>query len=155
MFIDELKKFNTLSKCLIDASSIIYMKKSDFFDILSEKIKLLTIKEIITETGYNDLNLHIIEHRITSVSNDNKLIQIMKSKKLTIISDDKRIIQQGRENNLTYYNSLMMLIFLLYKKHISYSEYIKFNKKLTNIAWYSKKIITYANTLVNTIIETV
>ena len=60
------KQFDKLSKSFIDASSIIYLKKINILSCLSNNLKLFTIKEILNETGFNNLAIEIYNHNINT-----------------------------------------------------------------------------------------
>jgi len=144
-----LTKFNNLDSLIIDASSIIYLNKLNILSKLQVSLLLLTIQEIIEETGIYSYDFKIIDHNIKNKTNDEKLIILAINKRIPVISDDKKILLKLKKNNIDYYNSIMMLNFLYYKNEINIQEYKKLTEKLKNFAWYSKKIITYSEYFFN------
>ncbi len=141
---DIFKKFDKLSSTFIDASSIIYLKNIDLFDCLSKKLKLFSIIEIILETGYKELPIEIYKHDIKEkLTNDEKLIKCAIIKKMPIITEDKKVINLAKKSLVNYFNSLMILNFLLYKDILSINEYEENYNKLIEYAWYSDDVLEY------------
>lgn len=134
------KQFFELNKALIDASSIIYLDKAGFLQQLSETISLITIQEIISETALPDHQIHIISSPVLHLSNYQKLLSLALEQKLPIISEDRKILKALENANMPFFNSLMMLLFLFYKKDFTIAEFLYFKNHLKSVARYSEKI---------------
>ena len=138
------KQFHKLDKSFIDASSIIYLKKINLLNCLSDAIKLISIKEILEETGFNNLAIEIYNHDFdNSISNDEKLIRCSIQEKLPVITEDKKVLNLAKNAKIEYYNSLMMLNFLLYKDIINAVQYDSNYNLLIDYAWYSTKVLDF------------
>ena len=138
------KQFDKLDKSFIDASSIIYLKKINLLNCLSDAIKLISIKEILEETGFNNLAIEIYNHDFdNSISNDEKLIRCSIQEKLPVITEDKKVLNLAKNAKIEYYNSLMMLNFLLYKDIINAVQYDSNYNLLIDYAWYSTKVLDF------------
>ncbi len=143
-----LNEFNGLNSAVIDSSSIIYMKKAGFLQLLSNRIKLITPEQAAAETGLNLIDVEIVEfENPKNYETDCIIVKTAFEKKLPVISEDKEILQHAAEKNLPYFNSLMMLCFLLSKKTISAVEYENFLGALKDFAWYSGSVYKYADEL--------
>ena len=136
-------RFDHLDKALIDASSIIYTDRADFLDILASSIKLLSIAEILSETGPVSQRIKPLIHGATSSSNDQKLIACALDLNLPIISEDKKILMAMKRANRPFFNSLMMLNFLLYRRRIQNRQYIQYHQALKKFAHYSNEVWKY------------
>ena len=132
-----LSEFQTLSRALIDASSIIYMHKVGFLTELANTVNLYSPPEIIAETGFHDLNITPVACTLNSLSNDQKLITAALELRRPVISEDKNILLHMRRANLPYFNSLMMLNFLLFRNRIDPKNHAMYFERLKECAWYS------------------
>ncbi|OQX95181.1 hypothetical protein B6I21_06775 [candidate division KSB1 bacterium 4572_119] len=148
-----LRKFDRLTKALIDSSSIIYMKKAGFLNLLSEHVSLFTIEEIAREVGEELSNINIIESDFNQNSNDNKLINCAITNRLCVISEDKKLLLKLEKEKLDYYNSLMILNLLLYRKKISLEQYYNYQTRLKVVSRYSDEVWRIGKFVFDFIIE--
>jgi len=137
------RRFDHLNKALMDASSIIYMDRADFLELLASSIRLFSIPEIISETGSVSKRIRPFIYNRTASSNDQKLVSCALDLDLPIISEDKKILMSMKRSNRPFYNSLMMLNFLLYRRRINNQQYIQYHLALTKFARYSDDIWEY------------
>jgi len=136
-------QFNQLDKALIDASSIIYANKADFLKMLSATLKLFSIREILSEVGSVSDSIKPLTHTENSLSNDQKLIACALHFGLPVISEDKKILMAMKSARRPYFNSLMMLNFLLYRQTIDDRQYDRYHLALKQFARYSDEIWKY------------
>jgi hypothetical protein len=136
-------RFDHLSKALIDASSIIYSNRAGFLDILASEIKLQSVSDILAEAGSASNQIDPLFYQDSSLSNDQKLISCALNLALPVISEDKKILQALKRTRKPYYNSLMMLNFLLYRKRIEIQEYDQYRQALQKFARYSDEVWNY------------
>ena len=144
---ETFQRFDHLDKALIDASSIIYIDRADFLEILTSSIRLFSIQEILSETGPVSMCIKPLIYNRTASSNDQKLISCALDLDLPIISEDKKILMSMKRANRPFYNSLMMLNFLLYRRRINNQQYIQYHLALTKFARYSDDIWRYGATV--------
>ncbi len=138
-----LKQFKKLSTALIDSSSIIYMEKADFFGIVLSSIELYSIEEILAEVRQPYPQIKKINSDLRGETNDQKLIECAAKYGYPIISEDSKILRAAELLKVPYYNSLMILNFLIFKGEITQIQYSKFMEKLEAIAWYSDDVWEY------------
>jgi hypothetical protein len=144
-----LLQFQTLRKALIDASSIIYMQKAGFFTELANTVNLYSPAEIVAETGFNDLDLRPVACASKSLSNDQKLITAALQLRWPVISEDRNILMHMRRVKLPYFNSLMMLNFLLFKNRIDLKSHALYLERLKQYAWYSPSVWEFGKNIYN------
>lgn len=147
------QQLDHLEKALIDASSIIYMDRADFLAILASSIGLFSIQEILAEAGPVSKYIKPLTYHKTSSSNDQKLISCALDLDLPVISEDKQILMAMKRAHRPFFNTLMMLNFLLYRRRIENRQYIQYHMALTKIARYSDDIWKYGATVHTTIKE--
>ncbi|MDB4264576.1 hypothetical protein N9893_00775 [bacterium] len=136
-------QFDQLNKVLIDASSIIYMDRAKFLMLLASSIRLFSIQEILTETGPVSKRIKPLIHNKTASSNDQKLVSCALELNLPVISEDKKILMAMKRAGRPFFNSLMMLNFLLYRRRIQNQQYIQYHLALKKFARYSDDIWDY------------
>ncbi len=148
-----LSQFRRLSRALIDASSIIYMHKAGFFRELSRAVNLYSPPEIVAETGLSGLNIRPIAWTSNSLSNDQKLIAIALKLKRPVISEDKSILLQMHRARLPYFNTLMMLDFLVFRRRIDLNSHAVYFERLKGFAWYSTDVWEFGKNIYNAIAD--
>jgi hypothetical protein len=140
-----------LQEAYCDSSSVIYLQKIGCWNILSQTITLYTIPVVLTELGYKPVRIRVdavenIEDRNTATTDD-ALVAAAVRRKLALVSEDKYILKKAQQYHLPFYNTLMMLNFLLYKRVISSEKYTAFCEVLHSFAWYSPPIWEYSRQL--------
>ena len=141
-----LQAFEALKKALIDTSSIIYIQKAGYLDVLSQTIELNTIPEVISETNARITGIKLIPAPKSPVlSTDRKLITCALENKLAMISEDKGILTAMQKAGFGYYNALMVLNLMLYKKRIDDNRYRQYYGNLKTIARYSVDVWEFGN----------
>lgn len=146
-----LSEFRKLRRALIDASSIIYMHKAGFFTLLAEIVSLYSPPEIINEAAFHDLNIKPVACGSNSLANDQKLIRAALELRWPVISEDKDILLHVRRANLPYFNSLMMLNLLLFRRRIDLKTHAIYFQRLKQCARYSPYVWEYGKNIHNTI----
>ncbi len=146
-------RFDHLNKALIDASSIIYTYRADFLAILASSIKFFSIQEILTETGPVSESIKPPIYNGTSSSNDQKLVSCALDLRLPVILEDKKILMAMKRANRPFFNSLMMLNFLLDRQRIQNKQYIQYHLALKKFARYSDEVWKYGAKIQATIKE--
>lgn len=136
-----LRALSLLEKAIIDTSSILYIQKAGYFDVLARTIQLYSIPEVISEIKTQVAGLRLIHpYGSPSISTDQKLISCALEYKLAMISEDKSILRAMRREGAPYYNALIMLNFLLFSQKINDDSYRRYYSALENIARYSETV---------------
>ena len=136
----------------VDASSIIYMLKVGILGYVAAEIKLIASKQIINEVGWPRLPISPFEVS-EEITNDQTVVELAKQKGVSVLSEDLEVLKNAGMQNLPYYNTLMVLNYLLFKGRISLSEYPEYLNRLIEISHYSKDVLTYGSELNKLIIE--
>ena len=140
---DDLDRFDRLHQALLDASSIIYMGRAGFLHTLSASIELFSIGEVLSEVGRPYTYIQAVSYNGTSSSTDQRLISCAIDLNLAVIAEDKKILKAMQHADRPFFNSLMMLNFLLYYRQISDHQYDRYHMQLKKIARYSEDVWTY------------
>jgi hypothetical protein len=142
-----------VSTALIDASSIIYMHKAGFLTELADTMNLYSLPEIVAEAGFTDLNIRLVTCTSSSSSHDQKLLTIALKLRWPVVSEDKSILLHMQRSKLPYFNSLMMLNFLLFRKRIDLKSHAVYFKRLKKFAWYSPQVWEFGKNIYNAIAD--
>jgi hypothetical protein len=138
-----LSQFAKLKNTCIDSSSIIYLEKINLLNLVSNNLNLFTVPEVINEINSKRNKISIL-NCLTGENTDDKLINLSKQEQYPIISEDKYILKKAHKNEIVYFNTIMIVCFLLYKKIITKKEYAALSQKLKKIAFYSDFIWNYS-----------
>jgi hypothetical protein len=136
-----LQAVSQLKRALIDTSSILYMQKAGYFDLLAGTINLYTIPEVMSEIRSKPKGLSLIRFPGShALSTDKMLISCALDSNLAMISEDKAILNAMRRAKAPYFNALMMLNLLLLSEKIDDGRYRRFLRALKGIARYSETV---------------
>ncbi|MBC2716409.1 MAG: hypothetical protein HF978_13980 [Desulfobacteraceae bacterium] len=102
-----------------------------------ERVELIEIKEIITKKK----------------DTDQSLIETAKHFQQPIISEDKKMLKQAKRSSLPFFNTLMIMNFLIYKKVINQADYIAALDLLQDEAYYNAFIFEYGKMVYERITE--
>ena len=111
-----------------------------------------TSSAVIRETGFSDLPTIIHDKFTDELNADLQLILLAKSLGVPLISEDKKLLLQASRLNLKYFNALMILNFLLFKKTISINQFHDFRNKLLAVARYGESVIEYGESVTQRIL---
>ncbi len=148
-----LSGFKSLNAAVIDASSIIYMMKAGFLDVVACCVQLHAPESCLKETGFS--GLPITGHSICShgTTADQQLLTLAQSLQLPVVSEDRKVLITASRNGITFYNSLMMLNLQLYKKSFDTEMFTFFLKQLTAFARYSEEVFLFGKEVTRIILD--
>ena len=144
-----LQKLSRLKAAVIDSSSIIYLHKSGFLQHLAGAIRLLTIPQVIEETGMPFLPVTVVDPLSTpdSAHTDKLLFATATRMNKAMISEDRAILLKCEAEGIEYYNAYNMLIMLRLRNLIDDEEFRLREEKLLSVAHYGKFVIDYVESL--------
>ena len=151
---DPLPGFESLQIAVIDASSLIYMQKAGFLEAASEHIRLHAPLCVVAEAGFADVPVvgHAPDHVQSQDRADQQLLSLGERLQVPVISEDKKILQSASRKGLPYYNALMVLNFLLFKRCIALDAFNSYRNDLLSIARYSESVIAYGEAVTERIL---
>lgn len=127
----------------LDASSIIYLLKVGLLGSVAAEIRLVASKGIMEEVDWPHLPIEVFPIENQALTNDQSVVALAVERGISVLSEDSEVLADAREHNLYYYNSLMILNYLLLKKRFSLVEYSVYLKRLKGIAHYSGDVLAY------------
>lgn len=144
-----LQKLSRLKAAVIDSSSIIYLHKSGFLHHLAGAIRLLTIPQVMKETGMSVLPVTVVDPLSAqdNARTDRLLFATAAGMNKAMISEDRAILLKCEAEGVEYYNAYNMLIMLRLRGLIDEEEFRLREEKLLSVAHYGKFVIDYVESL--------
>jgi hypothetical protein len=141
------RQFHCLKNAVIDTSSIINIEKAGFMAKLQQQINLHTVEDVFLEYGKSvpSIRKHLISQN--DLSTDQKVIMLACQNSFPVISEDKGLLQASQKKELEYYNAVMMLEYLLFKRSINNEKYRQSFSLLEQNCRYSSGIWNYIDKL--------
>jgi len=150
--INTISRLSSLSSAIIDTSSLIYLSKINCLSLLAGSCRLYSIREVADEFNEGIAGIEIIAAPTKDLSTDQKLIQVCVINKFPLISEDKKLLVEAQRCNIIYFNSLIMLNFLLLKKQITGEKYSSLVQTLRSVARYGENVWRFGE-LVNKLVK--
>jgi len=139
-----INAFESLKEAAIDACSLIYLIKAGLLGTLGAAISLISVEEVIDETGWHHLPVESVESNKSIFANDKKLIDLAITRQLPLISDDKEVLEAAYDNGLPHYNSLMILNYLYFINRVSEEDYSEYESRIIEAARYTPIVVNYS-----------
>jgi hypothetical protein len=148
-------QFDLLDRAVIDTSSLIYLKKINLLRKTVHTIGLITVSGVQDEFGPSDIfnHIEIIELNETKNNTDRQIVQVAEDLRLPVISEDKKILMAAGNSGLPFFNTLMIMNFLIYKNKIDYYQYHVSLNLLRKEAYYEAFIFDFGNAVYKKIME--
>jgi len=142
-----------ITEISIDASSIIYLLKIGLLYSLAAEVNLVTTECVYNEVEWPKLPVKIIEINCAGLTNDQTLLALADMRKNSLLSEDLEILKIAKASGWNYYNTLMMLNYLLLKGRVSESEYNVYLERLKEVSHYSKQVLEYGENVYKAILD--
>ena len=137
----------------IDASSIIYLLKVGLLGSVAAEIHLVSSQQIIDEVGWPHLPVNSYIMKNENLTNDETIVKLAVSRHISVLSEDREVLKNAETNGLNYYNTLMILNYLLLKKRIDILEYPEYLSRLIEVSHYSQDIIDYGASIMELVLK--
>jgi hypothetical protein len=154
-FLTVFHQFDHLERAVIDTSSLIYLKKINLLWKTVQTIGLITVSGVKDEFGSSDIFTHIeiIELNEIKTNTDRQIMQTAADLRLPVISEDKKILMAAANSGLPFFNTLMIMNFLIYKKEIDHQGYNTALQLLRKKAYYEGFIFDFGRAVYEKIME--
>lgn len=153
-----LDQFQVLDQALIDTASLIYLSKINLLSTCSQTMRLLTIPEVAAEFG-SPRELKVVEiieskNKIKDPADtDQRLLRAADFLRLPVISEDKKVLMGAKRLGLPFFNTLMIMNFLLFKKAVDDKTYQTALEILKKKAYYNAFVFDYGNRVYSLLIN--
>lgn len=145
--------FPSLREASVDASSIIYMLKCGLLGKTASHIKLYCSPPVAAETGWPGLPVTQVMPKGRFSTNDESVVLLGEEMNIPVISEDKKLLMAAERKGLRYFNTLMILNWLLHISAIDEKEYGEYYRELLKTARYSREVLDYAEEIRKKIIR--
>jgi hypothetical protein len=154
-FLTVFHQFDHLERAVIDTSSLIYLKKINLLWKTVQTIGLITVSGVKDEFGSSDIFTHIeiIELNEIKTNVDRQIMRTAANLRLPVISEDKKILMAAANSGLPFFNTLMIMNFLIYKKEIDHQGYNTALQLLRKKAYYEGFIFDFGRAVYEKIME--
>ncbi|MBB6478584.1 hypothetical protein [Spirochaeta isovalerica] len=127
----------------IDASSIIYMLKIGIFGYAAAEITFFACPCILEEVGWPGLPVNIVPEPQEIMTNDETVLYVSRQKNIPLMSEDLEILAEADKKSIPYFNTLMILNYLLLRGRVTRKEYPEYYERLKEISRYSREVLDY------------
>jgi len=148
-----ITQFKYLNRAVIDTSSLIYLSRLNLLKETISALHLVSVPGVKKEYGNEFEQLEYINisdeggYAEGSVKTDIQIIETARIFQIPVISEDKKILKQAEMLGLYYYNSLMIMNFLIFKGKIDDIVYKMALTRLQAFAHYSPAVFKYGQTV--------
>lgn len=137
----------------IDASSIIYHLKTGLLGSLAAEVRLVSTPQVVAETGWPHLPVEALSvAQSENMTNDESLLVLAGRENLPVLSEDREILESAREEGREYYNTLMMLNYLLLKGRVLPEEYGEYLRRLKDCSHYNQEVLSFGRSVYESIL---
>ena len=119
------------------------MKKCGFLEETAQVLTLHTSSDVIRETGFSNLPVIRNEKPTRALTTDRHLVLLAQHLKMPIISEDKKLLLNAGRHGMEYYNALMVLNFLLFKRTVDSERFYRLQSALFSVARYNETVKAY------------
>lgn len=145
-----------LRSAAIDASSIIYLNKARTIEKLCTSLDLITVPQVIDETGYSDSPYTVWRSAATgSLGADQAILECARACRVPLVSEDRKLLLLAERHGIPFYNALIMLLLLFARGILGVSDYRNSVDLLLTFARYNRRVIDYGERLFSHILKTV
>lgn len=140
-----------IKKISVDASSLIYMLKIGILGYAAAEMEMRACPCILKEVGWPHLPVKTVMKNFGSISNDDTVLALSEYERIPLLSEDYEILKGAEDRGIPYFNTLMILNYLLFRKRVTSEEYSEYLKRLKEISRYSQDILDYGEAIKNKI----
>lgn len=126
----------------IDTSSLLYLERLALLESAATCYRLLLIPQVAAEHGQS-LPSTLVTVSAPSGPADSALCPVAARHQLAVISEDKQVLRQAENSGLTYFNTLMLLLIMLYNTQLTVNECSQLTTQLSEFAHYSRHVWRY------------
>ena len=135
--VSELRKFHGGAA---DTSTLIYLERIELLELCCRSFQFQVTPEVVAEFGRPLPDCMLCESG--SMGNaDRSVVRLALEQGVPVLSEDKALLMSADRLGLTYYNSLMIILALLFQKKLELDAYHGAYAELVTIARYSPAVL--------------
>lgn len=137
LLLQELREFRG---GLADTSTLIYLERLGLLLQSARSFSLLLIPQVIDEYGAQPEGTFVVAAPWAGTT-DEILCRVARTLSQPVLSEDKHIFRRARALNLSFYNTLMIVLALCTQGHLPLIAFPKMRDTLCGFARYSSGVI--------------
>jgi hypothetical protein len=102
---------------VIDTSTLIYLERLGLLNRMATLYRLLVVPQVVQEYD-RPLPAQVICVEAPSGTADQAICPVASDHRLAVLSDDKHVLTSARSAGLVYFNTLMLLLVMLYHEQL-------------------------------------
>ena len=134
--VSELKE---LRGGVADTCTLIYLERIDLLPLVSDFFHLQVPFDVVQEFGH-PLPECVLCGNTCIGDADQAVMKLALEQRVPVLSEDRQLLMSSRDLGLKYYNTLMILLVLLFQQKLSLAEYQRAYSSLREIARYSPAV---------------
>lgn len=137
---------------VIDTSTLIYLERLGLLNRLATRYRLLVIPQVLQEFD-RSLPAQVICVEAPPGAADQALCPVACDHRLAVLSDDKHVLNLARSAGLVYFNTLMLILLMLYHEQLSVAQCRALFLDLFTFARYSNAVRYFGEQLLEHILS--
>jgi len=123
-----------------DTSTLIYLDGIGLLELCSRNFQFLVSPDVIAEFG-RPLPECLLCGGTCTGNADQSVLDLALERDVPVLSEDRGLLMNAARHNLPYYNSLMIMLALLFQHKLGQDEYSRAHEDLVGIARYSPEVL--------------
>lgn len=137
---------------VIDTSTLIYLERLGLLNRIATLYRLLVVPQVLQEFD-RSLPAQVICVEAPPGAADQALCPVASDHRLAVLSDDKHVLALARSAGLVYFNTLMLLLLMLYNEQLSVPQCRALLLDLFTFARYGEGIRSFGEQLLEHILS--
>lgn len=135
-----LRELRGLRGGVVDTSTLIYLERLELLSLASRSFSLLLIPQVVAEYGCCPEGCTLAPAASTGAT-DAQLCRVAQSLAQPVLSEDRQVLRRARALDLSYYNTLMLVLALCAQDILPLADYPDLRNHLYAFARYSPAVI--------------
>jgi hypothetical protein len=135
-----LRELQAFRGGVIDTSTLIYLERLGLLPRTTRCFSLLLIPQVVAEYGAQPEGAVLMAGPCSGTT-DEALCQTAHALQQPVLSEDKQVLRRARALNLSFYNSLMIILALCSQGHLPLNIFPELRDKLYAFSRYSPGVL--------------
>jgi len=131
---------------VVDTSTLIYLERLGLLPLAAHSFSLLLIPQVIAEYGCCPEGCTLTPATAIGTT-DEQLCRVAQSLAQPVLSEDRQVLRRARSLDLSFYNTLMLVLALCAQDTLPLADYPDLRNHLCAFARYSPAVIATGDTV--------
>jgi hypothetical protein len=147
-----LQELHGLRGGVVDTSTLIYLERLGLLSLAARSFSLLLIPQVIAEYGSCPEGC-MPTPAADCGTTDELLCRVAQSLALPVLSEDRQVLRRARALDLSFYNTLMLVLALCAQDDLPLADYPDLRDHLCAFAHYSPQVIAAGDAVYRTLVR--